>query len=493
MSQNKPFFWLNDVSLQTLSRGYLTESMIEDYDGNLRAAAIARYRQIADAAEARLRAMGMPDTVMTGYADKLFTYMGRGWISLASPVVSNFGLSRGLPISCNGSKMEDTTASILGKVAEIGMMTKHGAGTSVYMGDLRPAGAPISGGGTSNGPVHFMRLVQEHTDIISQSNVRRGNCAVYLDVEHPDVDEFLKIRETGNPLQHISFGLCISDQWMKEMLAEPKGGEKRRLMARIVNKRRATGFPYLFFSDAANEDRHERLKELALKIWASNLCTEIMLPSTGDESFVCDLSSLNLLYFDDWKDTDLVETMIWFLDAVMEEYIEKTENEPFMQAANAFAKRWRALGLGVLGYHSALQRKRLAFESQEARMFNMQAHRVLSDQSWQASIKMAVMIGEAPGMKDTGHRHLALNAIAPTTSSSIIAGQVSQSIEPWESNYFENDNAKSVFTMRNPELEALLEEKGMNTDDVWLQILQAGGSVQGLAGLTDLRSGSLRR
>lgn len=483
-STPEPFFWMNTISLATLSRGYLTPGAIEAHGGDVKAAAIARVRQMCDKAENVLRNMGM-DEAVDGYADKLFDYAGRGWISFASPIWSNFAANRGLPISCNGSFMDDTTESILYKTAEIGMMTKHGAGTSVYMGALRPEGSPISGGGTSRGQVHFMRLVQEHTDVISQSNVRRGNCAAYIDIDSPDVDEFLKIRDTGNALQHISIGLCVSDAWMEAMLAEQKGGEKRRLMARIINKRRATGFPYLVFTDTANEARHPRLKELGERIHASNLCTEIFQPSSPKESFVCDLSSLNLVHFDDWKNTDLVETMVFFLDAVMQEYIDKLDGDLFMRDALRAAKRWRSLGLGTLGYHSALQRKRVAFESDEARKLNDEMHGDITYQSIAASRKMARLIGEAEGMKGTGQRNLVLNAIAPTTSSSIILGQVSQSIEPWEANIFENDNAKGVFTQRNPELEALLEEKGVNTPETWTEILKAGGSVQGLDVLTD--------
>jgi ribonucleoside-diphosphate reductase alpha chain len=470
------YAWLNQVSLITLSRGYLREGIAPE---NLKSGAIARINRIVDRAEEIL-----------GFELPTLRYgIKRGWVSPASPVWSNFGAGRGLPISCNGSFMDDDMDSILFKNAEIGMMTKEGAGTSVYMGKLRPFGSPISGGGFSEGPVHFARLPQEQVTVVSQGNTRRGNCAAWFDIEHEDADRVMEIRSIAggvhHPIQHLSFGVVIGDEWMNEMLAEPKGGPKRKLMAKIRNKRRETGFPYIMFRDNANNARPEILKRLGLLIYASNLCTEIFLPSSKDESFVCDLSSVNLLYFHEWVGTNFVREMIYLLDAVMSEYIEKTEGVRLLADANRFAKRWRALGLGTLGYHSLLQSRNIAFESEEARALNIEVHRYICDESHAASRWLAGKLGEPEGLKGTGYRNLTVNAIAPTTSSSIICGQVSQSIEPWDANIFENDNAKGVFTQRNEHLETLLETKGLNTDETWLSILQMGGSVQHLDFLTD--------
>lgn len=470
------YAWLNQVSLITLSRGYLREGIPPE---NLKSEAIARINRIVDRAEEIL-----------GFELPTLRYgIKRGWVSPASPVWSNFGAGRGLPISCNGSYMADNMDSILFKNAEIGMMTKEGAGTSLYMGALRKFGADISGGGKSEGPVHFARLPQEQVTVVSQSNVRRGNCAVWLDIEHGDIDRWMEMRSISggvhHPIQHLSFGVVIGDEWMNEMLAEEKGGPKRRLMAKIRNKRRETGFPYIMFRDNANNARPEILKRLGILIYASNLCTEIFLPSSENESFVCDLSSVNLLYYNEWKDTPFVREMIYLLDAVMSEYIEKTEGVRLLADANRFAKRWRALGLGTLGYHSLLQSRLIPFESEEARQLNIEVHRYIQEESLAASHYLAEKLGEPEGMVGTGMRNLTVNAIAPTTSSSIICGQVSQSIEPWDANIFENDNAKGVFTMRNPHLEELLEELGRNTDETWLSILQMGGSVQHLDFLSD--------
>lgn len=475
--QNRPdYHYLNTVSLVTLSRGYLGDNIPSD---QLRDAAVKRVNAIVDRAE-EILGFELP-MVRKG--------VRRGWVSPSSPLWSNFGLDRGLPISCNGSHMADNMDSILFKNAEIGMMTKEGAGTSLYMGELRAFGAPISGGGKSEGPVHFARLPQEQVTVISQSNVRRGNCAIWLDVEHGDIDRWMEIRSTAggihHPIQHLSFGVVIGDQWMEEMLAEPKGGPKRKLMAKIRNKRRETGFPYIMFRDNANNARPDVLKKLNLLIYFSNLCTEIFLPSSDKESFVCDLASVNLLFANEWHGTTFIREMIYLLDAVMSEYIEKTDNIRLMADANRFAKRWRALGLGTLGYHSYLQSQRIAFESDAARAFNIEIHKYIQEESIAASRDLAQRFGEPEGMLGTGMRNLTVNAIAPTTSSSIICGQVSQSIEPWDANIFENDNAKGVFTMRNPFLEERLEELGRNTNETWLSILQAGGSVQHLDFLTD--------
>lgn len=481
---NRPdYHYLNDVALTTLSRGYLREGIPVD---KLKDAAIERVNAIVSWAE-EILGFELP-TLRHG--------VKRGWVSPASPVWSNFGAGRGLPISCNGSFMADNMDSILWKVAEIGMMTKEGAGTSVYMGALRGFGSEISGGGKSQGPKHFARLVQEDVTVISQSNVRRGNCAVYIDIRHPDIERWMQIRSISggvhDEIQHLSFGVCIDSAWMEEMLAEPKGGDKRKLMAKIRNKRKETGFPYIFFTDNANEARPQVLKDKGLKIHASNLCTEIMLHSTEDESFVCDLSSANLLYYHEWKGTPFIREMIYLLDAVMSEYIDKTAGIRLLADAHRFAVRWRAVGLGTLGYHSLLQSLGIPFESDDARALNIEVHRYIGEESHAASRELAKLFGEPEGMQGTGMRNLTVNAIAPTTSSSIICGQVSQSTEPWDANIFENDNAKGVFTQRNVHLEALLETKGKNTTEVWTSILQAGGSVQHLDFLTEREKGTFK-
>lgn len=458
-------YWLNKDSRTFLERGYLPTNVTPEQ----------RIRQIAESAEKLLN--------FPGFADRFENYMHKGWFSLASPIWSNFGAGRGLSISCNGSFVPDSMSGILTKVAEVGMMSKHGAGTSVYLGDLRARGSTISAGGSSSGPVHFAELFNVVTNVVSQSNVRRGSCAAYLPVEHPDILEFLTIRGEGHPIQNLSLGVCISDVWMKEMIDGNK--EKRKVWGKIVQKRFESGYPYLFFTDTVNKGAPQVYKDKHISIHASNLCSEIALSSSESESFVCDLSSLNLLHYEDWKDTDAVETLTYFLDAVMSDYIEKTSLIAFMQAARTFAVNQRALGVGVLGWHSFLQSKSIAFESMEAKLLNTQIHRIIRDKTLAASKEMAVRYGEPPLLTGYGVRNVTTMAIAPTTSSSFILGQVSPSIEPLNSNFFVKALSKGKFTYRNPYLEKVLAIHNKDDKMTWDSILKKGGSVQHLKFLTD--------
>ena len=459
------FYWLNDDSRTFLSRGYIDE----DY------AAEDRVRDIATAAARILEDFD--------FAEKFYGYMARGFYSLSSPVWSNFGTEKGLPISCNGVYVEDRMESILSKTAEVGMQTKMGAGTSAYLGSLRSRGSAINTGGTADGPVHFANLLETTVDIIAQGNVRRGSCAVYLDIESPDIYEFLEVREEGSSIQNLSLGVTIGDEWMQSMIDGDQ--DKRQLWARVLRKRRESGYPYLFFKDTVNNNKPKVLKDKDKTIWASNLCSEIALPSAEDESFVCNLASMNLLTYDEWKETDAVETMIYFLDAVMSEYIEKTRGIQFMESSHNFAVRWRALGLGQLGWHSYLQSKMIPFESFDAMMKNTEISKFIKERSIEASQALAEKYGEPEGMTGYGLRNLTVAAIAPTTSSSFILGQVSPSIEPLASNYFTKDLAKGKFTYRNPYLEKVLEAHGKNDEDTWISILKKGGSVQHLDFLTE--------
>ena len=456
----KDYYWLNEDSKQFLERGYLKKGE----------SAKKRIRNIAEAAEKYLK--------QSGFADKFEDYMKRGFYSLSSPVWSNFGRTRGLPISCNGVYIDDKMQSILRKQAEVGMQTKHGSGTSGYFGDLRGRGTPISVGGVSAGAVYFMELFDKVASIVSQGHVRRGSFAAYMPIDHPDIEEFLMIRSEGNPIQEMSFAVCIDDKWMKSMVDGDK--DKRKTWASVIKKRFETGYPYIFFSDNANNQAPQCYKDKKLKIHASNLCSEIALHSSEDESFVCCLSSLNLLKWDEIKETDAIQTLVYFLDAVMEEYIYKTENIPFMESCHNFAKRQRALGLGVLGWHSLLQSKMIPFEGMKAQFLNAEIHNIIRERCDRATNKLAEQFGEPEYLRGYGRRNMTTMAIAPTTSSSFILGQVSPSIEPLNSNYFTKDLAKGKFTYKNPFLETLLEEKGKNIQSVWKSILIKGGSVQHL-------------
>jgi ribonucleoside-diphosphate reductase alpha chain len=460
----KDYYWLNEDSRVFLERGYLKEETPEE-----------RIKSISDAAQGYLG--------IEGFSDKFASYMKQGFYSLASPVWSNFGRKSGLPISCNGVYVPDRMDGILAKQGEVGMQTKHGSGTSAYFGDLRGRGEKINSGGESSGAVHFMELFDKVAAVVSQGNVRRGSFAAYLPIEHSDIKEFLRIRSEGNAIQEMSFGVTVGDDWMKSMIAGDP--DKRQIWASLIKKRFETGYPYLFFKDAANNQAPDCYKDNGMEIYASNLCNEISLPSTEDESFVCCLSSLNLVRWDEIIKTDAVETMTMFLDAVMEEYIQKTEDIPFMKPSHNFAKRHRALGMGVLGWHSYLQSKKIGFESMEAKLANSSIFKEIRKRSDKATEELFGILGGPLYAKDYNRRNTTTLAIAPTTSSSFILGQVSPSIEPLNSNYFVKNLAKGKFTYRNPYLKEVLSEYGKDNDEIWLGILVAGGSVQHLNFMSD--------
>ena len=461
-------YWLNEDSRIFLERGYLKGESPEQ-----------RIKDIADTAEGYLG--------IAGFSDKFVGYMKQGFYSLASPVWSNFGRKRGLPISCNGVYVPDRMDGILAKQSEVGMQTKHGSGTSAYFGELRGRGAKINSGGESSGAVHFMELFDKVASVVSQGNVRRGSFAAYLPIEHPDVKEFLRIRSEGNAIQEMSFAVTVTDSWMQGMIDGDK--DKRQLWMNVIKKRYETGYPYIFFQDNANNQAPDCYKDKNMKIYASNLCNEISLPSKEDESFVCCLSSLNLVQWDEIVKTDAIETLTMFLDAVMEEYIQKTESIPFMEASHNFAKRHRAIGMGVLGWHSYLQSNMISFESMEAKLLNSSIFKRIRKSSDKATEDLANRLGEPLYCQGYGRRNTTTLAIAPTTSSSFILGQASPSIEPLNGNYFTKDLAKGKFSYRNPYLKSLLAEKGKDTDDVWISILNSGGSVQRLSFLSEEEKG----
>ena len=477
LTTEKTFAWLNENSRKFLAAGYLGEGITAE----------ERIANIAKRAEEILQ--------MPGYAEKFYHYMSQGYYSLASPVWSNFGKERGLPISCFGSHIDDDIGNILYSQSEVGMMSKLGGGTSGYFGKIRHRGAEIKDNGQASGAVHLMKLFESMVDVVSQGSVRRGRFSPYLPIDHPDIMEFLEIGTEGNPIQELTHGVTVTNDWMQEMI--DGDNDKRTVWAKVLQSRGEMGYPYIFFTDNANNNAADVYKDKNLPIYASNLCTEIMLPSDHRWSFVCVLSSINVLHYDKWKDTDAVETMIYFLDAVITEFLEKLErykNSPnlddqqtflFMERAYNFSKDNRALGMGALGWHSLLQSKMLPFDSQEAYNLNSEVFKLIQKRSNVASKHLAEKFGEPELLKGYGRRNTTLNAIAPTTSSAFILGQVSQGIEPIWSNIYVKDIAKIKTTIKNPFLVKLLEDKGMNTPDVWKEIRDMDGSVQGLDFLSE--------
>ena len=471
-NRTEPWYWLNESSKLFLERGYLLAGQTAE----------ERIDIVANRAEELLQ--------RPGFAEKFKGYFAKGWVSLASPVWANYGIERGLPISCFGSYLDDSMSSIMLTNAEIGMMSKYGGGCSAYFGALRARGTEISNNGTSSGAVHFMQLFETLVDVVSQGHIRRGHVSPYLPIEHPDINEFLDIGTEGNPIQKLTHGVTVGDKWLQSMVEGDE--EKRALWAKVIQRRGEMGYPYIMYSDNANNNTVDVYKDKGLRIHASNMCSEIMLPSKEDWSFVCCLSSVNLLHYEEWKDTDFIETMTAFLDTVMSEFIEKlealrdSEEEDkrmaftFMERAYNFAKANRALGLGVLGYHSYLQANRIPFESEEAAAKNEEMFKLIHEKAYAASEELAKEFGEPEVLKGYGRRNTTLLAVAPTTSSAFILGQVSQGIEPVWSNCYTKDVQKMKTTIKNPFLIDLLEEKGKNTKEVWDSIRDNDGSVQHL-------------
>jgi ribonucleoside-diphosphate reductase alpha chain len=477
MSDRKPFDWITEESITFLQRGYLSEGEQP----------LERIKAITDNAE---KILGIK-----GFSDKFYEYMSRGWYSLSSPVWANFGKKRGLPVSCFGSNIGDNIESILHTQAEVGEMSKMGGGTSGYFGNIRGRGTPVTDNGLAPGAVHFMNLFEAVVDNISQGSTRRGRFSPYLPIEHPDIEEFLEIGTEGFPIQDLTHAVTVTDKFMEDMVMGDK--HKRKIWAKVIQRRGEIGYPYIMFHDTMNKNTVDVYKDKGATIYNSNLCSEIALHNSEEESFVCVLSSMNLLHYDEWKDTDAVETMIYFLDAVNEEFVTKLESlrdngtmegkRAFyhMERAYNFAKRQRALGLGVLGWHSLLQSKGLPFDSRESARLNVEVFKLIRDKSYQASKELAELFGEPEYLKGYGRRNVTLNAIAPTTSSAFILGQVSQSIEPIWSNCYVKDVAKLKVTIKNPILQKLLQELGKDTKKTWDSIKQADGSVQHLDFLTD--------
>lgn len=465
MEEKTEIWWLNEESEQMLNRGYLLKG--ETVEG-----AIDR---ITTAAAKRL----YKPELQPAFKEMIT----KGWISFSSPIWANMGTERGLPISCFNVHVPDNIEGITSKLGEVIMQTKIGGGTSGYFGELRHRGTAVTDNGKSSGAVSFMKLFDSAMDVVSQGGVRRGAFAAYLDIDHGDIEEFLQIKDIGNPIQNLFTGVCVPDYWMQDMIDGDM--EKREIWARVLESRQQKGLPYIFFTDNVNRNKPQVYKDHKMPINASNLCSEIMLPSNTDESFICCLSSMNLELFDEWKDTNAVKLAIYFLDAVLSEFIEKTEGNFYLTHARNFALRHRALGLGVLGYHSYLQKNMIPFESFEATQFNARAFRHIREQANIATRELANIYGEPELLKGYGIRNATVMAIAPTTSSSAILGQTSPGIEPFSSNYYKAGLAKGNFIRKNKYLAQLLHEKELDNEETWRSIMLNHGSVQHLEELSE--------
>lgn len=418
---------------------------------------------------------------------KFFTAMWNNWLCISSPIASNMGTNRGLPISCNSIHVDDSIDSIFHKNHELAMLSKKGAGVGIYLGDIRGRGVNISGNGKSEGVIPWAKVYDVTTVSVNQGSTRRGASAVYLPVDHGDIEEFINIRRpTGDVNRrclNLNHGICITDDWMKAMLAGDKA--KRSLWQEMLRNRVETGEPYMFFTDNVNSANPECYKDKGLSVKTSNICTEIFLHTDPEHSFVCCLSSLNLVKWEEWKDTDTVQVTVRFLDAVLQEYIDKSEGVYGLEASRASAIKGRAIGIGALGWHTLLQSRMIPFDSFEAMTLNAEIFKHMRAAAEEETQILATELGEPEWCMGHKRRNTHLLAIAPTVSNSIISGGHSAGIEPLAANIYSQKSAKGTFIRKNSIFETLLEAKEQNTADVWKSINERGGSVQHFDFLTE--------
>ena len=418
-------------------------------------------------------------------ATKFFDYIWKGWLNLATPVLSNTGTDRGLPISCFGIDVADSIYDIGKKNLELMLLAKHGGGVGIGINQIRPAGAPITGNGTSDGVVPFTKIYDSTILATNQGSVRRGAASVNLNIEHKDFEEWLEIREPKGDVNRQSLNLhqcaVVGDKFMRKL----QDGDEvaRRKWGKLLQKRKATGEPYIMFKGNVNKQNPDMYKKNGLKVFMTNICSEITLHTDENHSFVCCLSSINLAKYDEWKDTDLIYTATWFLDGVLSEFIQKAKNMRGFENSVASAEKGRALGLGVLGWHTYLQQRGIPFEGMEAQFETRKIFSQMKIESERASRDLATEYGEPLWCKESGFRNTHLRAVAPTVSNSKLSGNVSPGIEPWAANIFTEQTAKGTFIRRNKELEKVLRKAGINNKDTWDQILEDGGSIQGLTEL----------
>ena len=413
-------------------------------------------------------------------ADKFFQYIWNGWLNLATPVLSNTGTDRGLPISCYGIDIADSVNDIGTKNLEMMLLAKHGGGVGVGFNRIRPAGSKISKNGTSDGVIPFTKIFDSTILATSQGNVRRGAASSNLNIEHKDFEDWLEIREPKGDVnrQCLNLHQCavVGDKFMRKL--EDGDVDARRKWGKLLQKRKATGEPYIMFKGNVNKQNPEAYKKNSLKVYMTNICSEIVLHTDESHSFVCCLSSVNLAKYDEWKDTDLIYVATWFLDGVLEEFIQKAKNMKGFENVVRFAEKGRAIGLGVLGWHTYLQQKGIPFEGLLAQFETRKIFSQIKIESERASRDMAIEYGEPLWCVETGMRNTHLRAIAPTVSNSKLSGNVSAGVEPWAANVFTDQSAKGTFIRKNKELEKVLKKIGINSKETWDQILADGGSVQ---------------
>jgi len=460
--------WANtEIYVKTISKGYLL-------DGEKPKDA---YWRVATKVAQRL---GKPQL-----ATKFFDYIWKGWLNLATPVLSNTGTDRGLPISCFGIDVADSIYDIGNKNLELMLLAKHGGGVGIGINQIRPAGATITGNGTSDGVVPFCKIYDSTILATNQGSVRRGAASVNLNIEHKDFDEWIEIREPKGDVNRQSLNLhqcaVVGDKFMRKL--EQGEPEARARWGKLLQKRKATGEPYIMYKGNINKANPEMYKKNGLKVHMTNICSEITLHTDENHSFVCCLSSVNLAKYNEWRDTDLVYTATIFLDGVLSEFIQKAKNMRGFENSVASAEKGRALGLGVLGWHTYLQQNGIPFEGMEAQFETRKIFSQLKIESERASRDLASEYGEPLWCRESGFRNTHLRAVAPTVSNSKLAGNVSAGIEPWAANVFTEQTSKGTFIRKNTELVKVLRKAGINNKETWDKIMEDGGSVQDLSEL----------
>jgi len=464
-----PEWGCTDVYLKTISRGYLLEGESPK----------DAYWRVSTTVAKRL---GKPEL-----ASKFFDFIWKGWLCLASPVLANTGTERGLPISCFGIDAADSILDIGNKNLEMMLLAKHGGGVGIGVNQIRPAGSPIKNNGTSDGVIPFIKMYDSTILATNQGNVRRGAASVNLNIEHNDFWDWLEIREPKGDVnrQCLNMHQCVivSNKFMR--MVEQGDEEARRKWAAVLRKRRQTGEPYIMFKGNVNNQNPDAYKNNGLKVFMTNICSEIVLHTDESHSFVCCLSSLNLAKYDEWENTDLVYTATLFLDGVLDEFIQRAKFMKGFENTIRSAEKGRALGLGVLGWHTYLQEKGIPFEGLIAQHHTRKVFSQMKIESERASRDMAEEYGEPLWCVGTGMRNTHLRAIAPTVSNSKLSGNVSAGIEPWPANVWTEQSAKGTFIRKNPTLEKCLKKIKINSKEIWDKILEDGGSILGIDELND--------
>jgi ribonucleoside-diphosphate reductase alpha chain len=462
--------WMNEIGLSMISKGYL----LPDED------VFDAFKRVSRAAAKRLKRKDLQPF--------FYEAMVKNWLCLASPVLSNLGTERGMPISCFGIDTDDSIEGIAGANSELMRLSSQGGGVGIGVSRIRGRGKEISGNGVSEGVVPWCKIYDSTILATNQGSVRRGASSVNLHINHPDIEEFLMIRRPKGDVnrQCLNLHQCvvIDDAFMNRV--EEKDPKALKLWGEILKTRLETGEPYLMFEDNINNANPEAYKKNNLNVSMTNICSEIALYTDPLHSFICCLSSLNLARWDEWKDfkfengMTLPELTCWFLEGVLQEFIDRSKNIKFMENTHRSATKGRAIGIGVLGWHTFLQEKGIPFAGLQANTHTRLIFDFIEKEALKASRDQTIEYGEPEWCKGTGMRHTHHLAVAPTVSNAHISGGVSPSIEPIPANVYNLKTAKGTFIKRNPTLERLLKSKGYSIDSVWEQIAKDKGSVMGL-------------